>query len=162
MADQSNHSIHPFVRRLAPIVLVALHQVVGTIGIIVLSGIICDALFGLAHTLIPSTKMARASWFLTEVSGFPVQVSLGLAAGFAIARWVPSRFAVWVWVLPLVFFCFGATLVVQPAGSRLNYMFGDTCKPAEHCFYQILFTLPFLVSIGYASGAAMARLRGRK
>lgn len=160
MADQSNRTIRLFIHRLPPIVLVLLHQVIGTVGTIILSGIICDALFGLTHTLVPSTRTLRASWFLTEVSGFPVQVSLGLAAGFAITRLLPSRFAVWVWVLPFVFFCFGAMLVAHPVGSRLNYMFGDTCKPAEGCFYQILFTLPFLASTGYASGAAMARQRG--
>lgn len=144
--------------RLPWIVIFALHQILGTAGAIVLSGFICDAGLGLLHRSIPSTVGIRASWLLTEIPGFPVQVVLGFAVGFLIARGTLSRTAVWVWILPFLFLCFGGIVVVHPVGPRFDYLFGDACKPAEHCFYQLLFALPFLVSIGYAAGAWLARV----
>ncbi len=162
MASQFNRMTQSSIRRLPPIVLLALHQVMGTVGVIVLSGFICDALFGLVHYAMPSTAEMRASWLLSEIPGFPVQIFFGVAVGFVIARGTLSRAAVWVWVLPFLFLCFGAIIVVHPVGSRWGYLFGNGCKPAAHCFDQFLFTLPFVASLAYTGGAALARFGSRR
>lgn len=162
MQSQPNITTQPRIRRLPSIVLFALHQVVGTIGIMVLAGFICDALLRLVHSAIPSTADIHANWLLTEIPGFPVQVLLGTAVGFLFARGTLSRAAVWVWIIPSLFLCFGAAIVVHPVGFRLDYLFGSACKPAQHCFYQILFTLPFVTSLAYTVGAALARVRSRR
>lgn len=86
MQSHSNIAAQARVRRLPSIALFALHQAVGTVGIIVLAGIICDALLGPVHVAIPSIVGVRASWLLTEIPGFPVQALLGFVVGFLFAR----------------------------------------------------------------------------
>src|SRR4051794_27107337 len=101
MANELNPTGQSRIGRLPLIVVFALHQVLGTAGVIVLSGFICDALFGLIHYAMPPTIEIGASWLLTEIPGFPVQVFFGFAVGLLIARGALSRAAVWVWILPL-------------------------------------------------------------
>jgi hypothetical protein len=159
MRKSSDSTTRTRIRRLSPVVLFALHQLIATIGVIVISGVVFDAVFGLLHAAISSTIGIRASWLLTELPGFPVQILLGIALGFLLARASLSRAALWVWVLPFLFLCFGAAFVVHPVGSISAHLFGSACKPVEHCFDQFLFTLPFLASLAYTAGAALARSR---
>ena len=148
-------------RHLRRVLLFALHQLISTIGVIVLSGVLCFDVFALLHVANPLLNATRASWLLTEVPGFPVQILIGLLIGFLSAKVTRSRSLLLVWIVPLLFLCFGALIVVRSTPSILSYLFGSTCKPAEHCFDQLLFTLPFLASLGYTAGATLARSRSR-
>jgi hypothetical protein len=50
---------------------------------------------------------------------------------------------------------FGA-LAVAPI-SRLAYLIGGSCSANRGCFYQVLFTLPLIASIGYTTGGVVSR-----
>jgi hypothetical protein len=143
------------------ILLFAFHQLMSTIGIAVISGVLCFFIVRSLHMVSPSLTAMRASWLLTEVPGFPVQVLVGVVLGFLLERATRSRSALWVWIIPSLFLCFGAVIVVHPASSTLAHLFGSGCKPAAHCFDQLLFTLPFLASLGYTAGAALGRFKSR-
>lgn len=137
--------------------LFTLHQLISTIGVVVVSGVLAFAVIGLVHTIFPAA--ISASWLLTEVPGFPVQVFVGIVLGFLLERVTRSSSALWVWILPSFLLCIGALVIVSPTSSILQHLFGSSCKPAEHCFDSLLFTLPFIASIGYSAGAVLARTK---
>lgn len=132
-----------------------LHQVISTAGVIVTSGVITSAVMPLLKAL--GVRASPVSWFLTEIPGFPLQAVAGIILGFLVERIVGSRSALWVWILPGLFFSFGALVIVHPESSIVVHLLGSGCKPAQHCFDQLLFTLPFIASLGYTSGAVLAR-----
>lgn len=133
-----------------------LHQFLSTIGVIVLSATMVYAMSALLRLICPTP---RASLLLTEVPGFPVQDVVGIVLGFLMYRAFRVRSALWVWLVPSLFLCLGMLVASDARTSIFSHFVGDACRPAEHCFDQVLFTLPFLTSAGYAIGAAIARKR---
>jgi len=139
---------------LKKIVGFAVHQAASTLGIIVLSGIswneTVDTL-GLGRINVPN---GVTNSVLLGTPGFPFQAAAGIVLGFTLARRLHVNSIGFVWILPLLWFCFGA-VVVAPI-STLHYLLDGGCQPARGCFYQILFTLPLIASFSYAFGGVVS------
>ncbi|HEV2297375.1 MAG TPA: hypothetical protein VGR72_02525 [Candidatus Acidoferrales bacterium] len=143
------------------IAVFAMHQLIGTIGILALTplvtGLIFDVLrlFGLTYT---STYMHS---LLTETPYFPLQIALALLLGWILSRWLHHRSMLWVWPLPLavLLLAFSALPTVTSLAfqSRLSHFFGWGCRPQNRCFDQLAITLPFYIAASYSAGALLAR-----
>lgn len=139
-----------------------LHQIVGTVGMIALAGLLVSAsinLFRLLGWPIPGYHLSR---ILTESPYFPIQVTLALIFGWLLSRRFGHRGMVWVWVIPAAFL--GYLIVALPtsaaalaSSSRLSHFFGRGCRVENHCFDQLGATLPFYVSVAYSLAAVIAR-----
>lgn len=132
-----------------------IHQVVGTLGVIMTSAMSW-------YTFLEVLKFGRitlsgetATFPLLGIPGFPVQAASGFVLGFTLARRLLARTAILIWILPLLWFGFGA-LEVAPT-SKLDYLVGGSCNANRGCFYQISFTLRLIASIAYTTGAVVSR-----
>ena len=130
-----------------------LYQLISTVGVIVFSGVLVFGAIGLLRMIMPSAP--RASWLLTEIPGFPVQFLVGMGFGFYLRKKVHHRSAFWFWVLPSVCFVVGLLVVAHPEASIFSHLIGVSCRPSEHCFDQVLFTLPLVAAFGYTAGVAL-------
>ncbi|MGA7027949.1 MAG: hypothetical protein WBY24_04805 [Candidatus Acidiferrales bacterium] len=153
----------------------ALHQYIGTLGIVVLAGFLVAYVFDVLRLFgkhIPSHIMF---WILTGTPYYPVQIALGLLLGWSIGRRVQRRAMLWVWILPLAYLTYAIiaipTLVprlIPPeyqAGvgeSRFKHYFGWGCGDVHPCFDQNAFTVVFYVAAAYSIGASLARKVSRR
>lgn len=101
-----------------------------------------------------SLTAQAATLVLLGIPGFPFQSASGFALGFALGRRVRANSIVFVWILPLLWFLFGA-FVVAPS-SNLAYLVGGNCNASRGCFYQVTFTLPLVASLSYTLGAVVS------
>ena len=106
-----------------------IHQVIGTLGVVMASA-------RSRYTFLEVLRLGRigltgetATFPLLGIPGFPFQAASGFVLGFTLARRLPARTAVLVWILPLLWFVFGA-LAVAPT-STLDYLVGGSCN-ANH------------------------------
>jgi hypothetical protein len=141
------------------------HQLMGTVGVVVLAAFMTFSFCSLAGQWSSWFSSRRASWMLTEVPGFPVQILVGINAGVLLGRHLGGRASRWVWVLPTVSLCLAmysfrvrVWSVILHAGTEsvFSYFFGYGCRVSDRCFDQLLTTLPFLSSSGYAVGTIVA------
>jgi hypothetical protein len=97
---------------------------------------------------------------LTELHYFPVQIVVGFLLGWSLGRYLRHEAMRWVWIIPLLILCVAAIAVPAVRSltleSRLAYFFGQGCRPVDHCFAQLPFTLPFYAAASYSLGAAAA------
>ena len=131
------------------------HQVTGTLGVVMGAAMSW-------YTLLELLKLGRVGLIggaaivpLLGIPGFPFQAACGFVLGFTLIRRAPARTVVLVWMLPLLWFGFGA-LAVAPS-SKLDYLVGRSCNATRGCFYQLSFTLPLIASIAYTTGAVVSR-----
>ncbi len=132
------------------------HQAVGTLGVVMGSAMSW-------YTVLDLLKLGRiglagetATFPLLGIPGFPFQGASGFVLGFTLVRRLPTRTVAFVWILPFLWFGFGA-LAVAPT-SNLAYLVGGSCNANRGCFYQLSFTLPLIASIAYTTGAVVSRL----
>ena len=129
-----------------------LHQLLSTVGILILAGILTFAV----------TSSSQARWILTEKPYFPVQTAVAFCVGFALGRYLKHRAMEWVWVLPLLILCVSFGLIHLTFGGRLEHFFGTSCKPELRCFDQLAVTLPFYTAASYSLAAFLSRhFKGR-
>jgi hypothetical protein len=144
------------------IVSAIVHQIIGLIGIPVLSAVLIFPLCHLAQSMSPAIPSGLASRLLTQIPGFPIQACVGLLLGVILGRYSQRRIMLWVWVLPLLLFCF-ALLFPPLNGSSL---FGPYYSPEAHhksTFLEHLsWSILFIPSATYALGAKIARLVAKK
>lgn len=123
----------------------ALHVLVGTIGVFVVS-----ALLDLILEALSSVSVADA------VFGGPVffgQIGLGFLLGFTLNQQLRSKSAMWVWVLPAVWLiaaipsAFGSLYGPNGWGT----LFGTKCRP--DCLDQLITVCPFYGSVAYSLGS---------
>ena len=145
------------------------HQAASTLAVIYTAGV--GTLLILAVPKLLRFPVEReASWVLTEVHFFPVQIGVGLYCGWWISRELHHRSMLWVWVLPgLVlgyavlhgpFFAGDTASVFDHSAasfSSLRHYFGSGCSVRQRCLDQMMFTLPFYTSVAYALGALLQR-----
>lgn len=130
------------------------HQVVGTVGVVVLSAMSWYATLELLKLARVSLTAETASLILLGIPGFPFQSASGFALGFGLSRRVRATSVVFIWILPLLWFLFGAFSVA--ATWNLAYLVGGKRNATEGCFYQVTFTLPFVASVSYTLGAVVS------
>lgn len=148
--------------KIRTILIFLLHQLVGTIGVIAVAGLLTSAIINVLRWLgwpIPGHYLSR---ILTESPYFPVQITLALIFGCLLSRRFRHQGMLWVWVIPGAFL--GYLIVALPttaaavaSDSRLSHFFGRGCRVESHCFDQLGATLPFYVSVAYSLGALIAR-----
>ena len=132
-----------------------IHQLIGTLGVIMASAMSWYTFLELLRLGRIGLTGEAATFPLLGIPGFPFQAASGFVLGFTLARRLPARTAVLVWILPLLWFGFGA-LAVAPT-SKLDYVVGGSCNANRGCFYQLSFTLPLIASIAYTTGAVVSR-----
>jgi len=135
------------------------HQLISTVGVIILSGELAFLLCSIARSWSPYFTSKLASKVLTQIPGFPVQAAVGLLLGFAFAKFMNRQIMFWVWLLPLALFCW--TALHPPLNGSL---FGPFYPPDTGRQIRLLdrlsYSLPFMASAGYALGAKLTRQRG--
>lgn len=122
------------------------HETLSTLGVLALAGF-------LTFFFLPSQ---RASWILTEIPYFPVQIPLAFLIGLVLPRFLRHWLMKWVWVLPFLILCVSFVLTPLPIAGRINHFLGWGCRPELRCFDQLAVTLPFYTAASY-SGAAFLR-----
>jgi hypothetical protein len=135
------------------------HQLISTVGVILLSGQLVFLFCSIARNWSPYFTPKLASRILTQIPGFPIQAAVGLSLGFIFGKFAQRKVMVWMWVLPLVLFV--ATALYPPLGGSL---FGPYSAPDAGKQISLLdrlsYSLPFIASAAYALGAKLTRRRG--
>lgn len=122
------------------------HQLLSTIGILVIAGFITFAV----------SSTARARWILTGNPFFPVQILTAFLIGLVLQWYLHHRTMEWVWVLPLLALCISIGYTPLPFHARLEEYFGWACRPNFHCFVQLALTLPFYTAVSYSFAAFLS------
>lgn len=129
-----------------------LHQLIATIGVMVVAGFLTFAV--LSH--------ARASSILTTIPYFPIQLLVAILIGAVLQIYLRHSEMKWVWVLPLVLLTIGFFSAPFSFSDRITMFFGSICTPANRCFYQTGLTLPFYTTVAYTLAAFLiSKLRGK-
>jgi len=150
--------------RLGLVLVFLMHQVISTIGVLVVAGFLIFSSIPLIRVWHPTFGTRQAHWILTETHYFPVQTVLALLLGLIVGVWSKNRAILWVWVLPFLISCCGMafrTAVLGVAGfsadqSLTSHFFGYGCAPQSRCFDQLALTLPFYTASCYSLGALLA------
>lgn len=129
------------------------HQLASTLGVVVLSALSWYGTVELLRIGRVNVTSEVTTSVLLGTPGFPFQAASGLVLGFTLARRLPAKTAVFVWILPFLWFGFGA-LAVAPT-SKLTYLVGRSCNPNRGCFYQLSFALPLIASVAYTVGVVV-------
>lgn len=89
---------------------------------------------------------------------FPGQIILGFFAGFAVNKYLQSRSATWVWILPALWLLSDFPSSIRNTGwiYTLGYLFGGKCSD---CVEVVFLVAPFYGSIAYSLGAWVALKR---
>lgn len=132
------------------------HQLISAEGLTVVCTILVSSLFSIA-----GASGRGASQLLTGIAGFPFQVVFSFVVGFVLWRYKHHDEMLWVWVFPILVLCITMLFVFGTRTSDMKlvlaHFLGDTCRSSEHCFDQLVFTLPCFTSVAYALGAFLAR-----
>jgi len=141
------------------------HLLIGSIGVLVASGLVAYSIVLPLHSFLPSVGEGTAHWILTETPYFPLQILVGLLLGFQLGRRYGHSVMLWTWTVPaltialLILFAPLRPVVVsgvEITGTRR--FFGWNCLPQNHCFEQVGATLPFYSCLAYSVGAFFARM----
>jgi hypothetical protein len=146
-----------------------MHQFFGAWGVAVAATFLTDFMFTVVHLLGLPLSNHYYGDLLTGLPFFPIQILLGLLAGWFVWKHFKHRVMLWVWVLPLLILCVafvwvstltpGLTSIWLEAGvgqSRLSHYFGWGCRAKYSCYDQLEITMPFYVSLAYSLGAWLA------
>lgn len=129
-----------------------LHQAVSAVGVSALAAFATLSLFPGPH------------FRLILVGGpfYPIQISLGLAAGCTLFLWLNQRLMQYMWVLPSVILAI--CVIGSPASiaDSVNLYFWTGCNISSGCYQQLGVTLPFYTSAAYSIGALIAKLLGER
>ena len=149
--------------RLARVLIFMMHQLIGTWGI----GISAYFLGAVTLDLVSLGRpysMQPLHWILTETPFFPAQVILGFYSGWYFGRRLRHRSMLWVWLIPGLILAY-ATLtrpdltsqisVLAGSSDPLSHYFGWGCQPKNHCFDQLLVTMPFYAATAYSIGGRL-------
>lgn len=106
-----------------------------------------------------------ASSLLTMNPFYPIQVGIGLAAGYLVGRYTKWSFARWTWVVPATILLIAIAFAPVPATiSRLAYFFASSGLPKQGMVpLQTAVTMPLYLSVAYSLSAwmgALGRIRG--
>jgi hypothetical protein len=149
-----------------------LHQFIATYGVSFTAPVVFSLGFKILY-LFGHTYPRRDFYsIVSETPYFPVQIVFALVLGWLLGRSLQHRVMLWLWVLPLLVLCYEMIAVPLPVsektsilagsfpgGSLLSHYFGWGCRPANHCFDQVLITLPFYSALAYSIGTFLARTR---
>lgn len=137
------------------------HQLLSTLGVIILSGMVGFAVARFAERWLSHFSPHRA---LTETHVFPIQIIIAGLISLIVSYTSTSRLMIRVWILPGVILLI--TLIHLSAtsslGNSISVLFGDGCTVRQRCFYQLWFTLPFYSAATYSAVAFLLRSRASR
>jgi len=110
------------------------------------------------------TALPRASSFTAiEAKEWLLGLTAAALLGFFISRRWPSRSAVWVWIIPVLFFALGA---LAYSGRRINSVlvddgfwkdfFAPDCSEKSSCRDYFVFTIPAARAVVYSVAARLS------
>ncbi len=142
------------------------HQLISTLGVMVISGELVFTLCSVARIWNPSVPSKLASRILTEIPGFPVQAAIGLLLGFLLGRylgrWVMVRVMVWMWLLPLALLCLAIVLPPGNGAPLFALHAGGSSSSASRFLDALSYSLPFVAAAAYSLGAKVATRHERQ
>jgi hypothetical protein len=170
------HSAEKYASNLSvkPALTLVLHQLIATYGVAFTAPVIFS--LGSKVLFLLGYSYSKRDFYstMTETPYFPVQIVFALALGWLLGRSLRHRSMLWVWVLPLAVLCYAMIAIRLPMAERasvlsgsfpghtlLSHFFGRGCRPANHCFDQVLITLPFYTSLAYSVGGLVGRNNAR-
>ena len=143
------------------ILMLLMHQFVGTLGVLILAGMLTALAFEFPNPQGHAFKMHNASQVLTGTPYFPVQIVVALLLGWLISDIFGHESMLWIWVLPYAWLVYDfarlPSLVGMTFQARFSHFFGWGCRPEYHCIDQTGVTLPFYAAVAYSIGALLAR-----
>jgi hypothetical protein len=152
------------------IMLFAVHQFIGTLGIDILAGYLLVYVFDVLRLLGKAYSMKIYSHMMTGTPYYPIQIGVALVLGCLVSRRTRHRAMLWVWIIPSAYLTYALiaipTLVPQwippayQAGvgeSRFKHYFGWGCGNEHPCFDQNAVTVLFYISAAYSLGALLGR-----
>jgi hypothetical protein len=168
MQSDSRKPFHA--ERIKAVLFFFMHQVIGTLGVAIAAATLTFFSLEILRPMNPHLFTSHnASWLLTELPYYPMQIIVGLWTGWLLSRRWPRPSMLYVWVLPLAFLCYAFVAVptLTPdfvteafqAGigqSRVAHYFGWGCSPVNHCVDRGVVTMPFYASVSYSIGAPFA------
>jgi hypothetical protein len=133
------------------------HLLLSTFGVIILSGFLTFASYGMLHTWNPTISAQGASSALTLIPGFPIQATAAIILGAAAGKLCRGTAVFWVWVVPAAALCFAMSFEPRTEGNLFAHYFGTGCNPSNRCFDQLGFTLPTIAAVVYSLSARISR-----
>jgi len=132
------------------VALFVVHQLISPYLLVAISA-------ALTMSLLP-TKAAH--WLLTETPYFPVQILMGLIAGFVVGKRPTLPLARWMWVIPSLCLLLALVFLPIPAGQgRFDHFFGWAGLPQHRQYDEVALTLPFYVALAYSCAASLGGRR---
>ena len=139
----------------------SMHQFIGTLGVLILAGMLTAIAFEFPNPLGHTSNMHDVSRVLTGTPYFPVQIAIGLLFGWLISDLFGHESMLWIWVLPYAWLVYDfvrlPTVLGMTFQARFSHFFGWGCRPENHCIDQTGVTLPFYAAVAYSIGALFAR-----
>jgi len=137
------------------------HQFIGTVGVLILAGMLTSIVFELPNPWGHTLTMHDIAVALTGMPYFPVQIVVALLLGWLVSDLFGHESMLWIWVLPYAWLVYDFARLPSVLGmtfqARFSYFFGWGCRPENHCIDQTGVTLPFYAAIAYSIGALLAR-----
>lgn len=151
-----------------------LHQFIATYGVSFTAPLVFALGFKILFVFGQNYSKRDFYSIVAESPYFPVQIIFALILGWLLGRSLQQKSMLWVWVFPCVILCYKmiatplpiterASILATsfPGQSLVSHFFGSGCRPQNHCFDQVLITLPFYGSLAYSTGAFLAYIQAR-
>jgi hypothetical protein len=135
--------------------LCAMHILISTIGVVILSGFVVFAALASLRIFGLSFSAVFARHLLTEIPLFPVQALIGALVGFCLGRYVSRGVINVLLCIPVLCLACGVIMGYERGVPFASYFFGYGCTAANRCFDQFLITLPAVTSVAYVCGIAV-------
>jgi hypothetical protein len=132
-----------------------LHLLIGTLGTLLATGVL-SAILSLFLGSYVISLMAFGPLFLLPLTS-------GIALGYVFAKILPSRWAMWVWLVPavlLVINIIGMLTSSYERGSVWTNEFGPHAQ-CTACLDEEFLTVPFVGCIAYALGTGLRKRKAR-
>jgi hypothetical protein len=120
---------------------------------------VCVTIASMVIGFIPEAKLGGV-FYNTYVGVFsPFLLVPAAALGYAVARWLKLREAVWAWIPAVIWFGAGAYEVASGLHvghhSTLTNLFDNLLAPTDkcagsECVYELIYTTPLACSVAYS------------
>jgi len=145
-----------------------LHTLAAAVGCVMTAAVLIQIIFQVVHRIDP-TATKGPYYSLLFNSYFPLQIAIGLLAGYVNSVRFKNPIAMWVWVLPAVavaraiFAWHGYSVTENYWMAVFHHFFWRECHLplTRSCAEQFLLIAPFYASIAYSLGTLAERQKFR-
>jgi len=132
-----------------------LHVFICTLGIITGLAVIMTESFRLLHRVDTFFSTSYASYLLTDLPAFPLQVLTGIISGLFLGQFLNKKTLQLLWLIPLAFWSLCLILAWKDRTVIPCQFIDSGCSPGQHGFDTFISFLPALTSTAYCLGAWM-------